>query len=51
MNYDFNMFNNNTLPDSVVDFLTYLETIKNKSENETSGKSLPLSVELESILW
>lgn len=33
MNYDFSTFNNNTLPDSVVDFLTYLETIKNKSEN------------------
>ena len=33
MNYDFDIFNNSTLPDSVVDFLTYLETIKNKSEN------------------
>jgi len=33
MNYDFNMIINNKLPDSVVDFLTYLETIKNKSGN------------------
>jgi len=33
MNYDFNIFNNSILPDSAVDFLTYLETIKNKSGN------------------
>ena len=33
MNYDFDIFNNSKLPDSVVDFLTYLQTIKNKSEN------------------
>ncbi|WP_459476641.1 tyrosine recombinase XerC [Clostridium saccharoperbutylacetonicum] len=33
MSYDFDIFANNKLPASVVDFLTYLETIKNKSEN------------------
>jgi len=33
MNYDFDIFNNSKLPDSVVDFLTYLQTIKNKSKN------------------
>lgn len=33
MNHDFDIFTNNTLPDSVLDFLTYLETIKNKSAN------------------
>ncbi len=33
MKYDFNMFTTSKLPNSVTDFLTYLETIKNKSEN------------------
>ncbi|AGF57001.1 tyrosine recombinase XerC [Clostridium saccharoperbutylacetonicum] len=33
MSYDFDIFANNKLPVSAVDFLTYLETIKNKSEN------------------
>ncbi|WP_297423790.1 tyrosine recombinase XerC [Clostridium sp.] len=33
MNYDFDLFANNKLPDSVQDFLNYLETIKNKSVN------------------
>lgn len=33
MNYDFDMFENNALPESVVDFLTYLETIRNRSQN------------------
>lgn len=44
MNYDFNMFNNNTLPDSVVDFLTYLETIKNKSENTIEAYRKDLTI-------
>lgn len=33
MNYDLDIFNNSSLPDSLMDFLTYLQTIKNKSEN------------------
>ena len=33
MNYNLDIFNNSSLPDSLVDFLTYLQTIKNKSEN------------------
>jgi len=33
MKYNLDIFNNSKLPDSMVDFLTYLETIKNKSEN------------------
>ena len=33
MDYDFDIFLNKNLPDSVLDFLTYLDTIKNKSEN------------------
>lgn len=44
MNYDFNIFNNNNLPDSVVDFLTYLETIKNKSENTIDAYRKDLTI-------
>ncbi|MBW6409541.1 tyrosine recombinase XerC [Clostridium weizhouense] len=44
MNYDINMFKNNDLPDSVIDFLNYLETIKNKSENTISAYKKDLTI-------
>ncbi|GAA0076420.1 tyrosine recombinase XerC [Clostridium sp. CTA-5] len=44
MNYDINMFKNNDLPDSVIDFLNYLETIKNKSQNTISAYKKDLTI-------
>ncbi|MFT8349962.1 tyrosine recombinase XerC [Clostridium saccharoperbutylacetonicum] len=44
MSYDFDIFANNKLPVSVVDFLTYLETIKNKSENTINAYRKDLTI-------
>lgn len=44
MNYNFDIFDNNKLPESVADFLTYLETIKNKSENTIKAYTKDLNI-------
>ncbi|AOR23616.1 tyrosine recombinase XerC [Clostridium taeniosporum] len=44
MNYDIDFFQNNDLPDSVIDFLNYLETIKNKSGNTITAYKKDLTI-------
>ena len=44
MNFDINMFEDASLPESVVDFLNYLETIKNKSKNTVEAYKKDLTV-------
>jgi site-specific recombinase XerD len=44
MNSNFDIFNDNKLPDSIIDFLTYLETIKNKSENTINAYRKDLTI-------
>lgn len=44
MNYDMSMFRNEKLPESVLDFLNYLETIKNKSENTIKAYKKDLNI-------
>ncbi len=44
MNYDIEFFKNKDLPDSVIDFLNYLETIKNKSSNTIAAYKKDLTI-------
>ena len=44
INFDMNMFEDANLPESVVDFLNYLETIKNKSANTVTAYKKDLTV-------
>lgn len=44
MKLDIDIFKNNDLPESVLDFLTYLETIKNKSSNTIDAYKKDLTV-------
>lgn len=44
MNFDMNIFEDASLPESVVDFLNYLETIKNKSANTVTAYKKDLTI-------
>lgn len=44
MNYDIHMFHDNTIPESMLDFLTYLETIRNKSKNTIDAYKKDLNI-------
>lgn len=44
MKYDIQVMKNNDLPDSLIDFLNYLETIKSKSINTINGYKIDLTV-------
>lgn len=44
MNFDIKEFKNENLPESVVDFLNYLETIKNKSNNTIEAYKKDLTI-------
>lgn len=44
MKYDIQVFQNNNLPESLVDFLNYLETIKSTSVNTIEGYKIDLTI-------
>lgn len=44
MKYDIQVFQNNNLPESLVDFLNYLETIKSTSINTIDGYKIDLTI-------
>jgi len=44
MKYDIQVFQNNNLPESLVDFLNYLETIKSTSINTIEGYKIDLTI-------
>lgn len=44
MKYDIQVLKNNNLPESLVDFLNYLETIKSTSINTIDGYRIDLTI-------
>ena len=44
MKYDIQIIQNNNLPESLIDFLNYLETIKSKSVNTIIGYKTDLII-------
>lgn len=44
MKYDIQVFQNNKLPESLVDFLNYLETIRSTSQNTIEGYKIDLTI-------
>lgn len=47
MKYDIQIMQNNDLPESLIDFLNYLETIKSKSINTIDGYRIDLTIFLD----